>query len=147
MTAANAPAAAALAALVVNNPVPAGEPSITTAVIPMRLPSATSRVLSPVAGSFEAPAAITWRPAAGEPTVASPGPEFPAAATTTVPVKAALSAAVEVASSGPPAPPRLMLITLAIGFGCIVSVTGDTASSKASVIASPKQLPVPVQTL
>src|SRR5258708_4069107 len=127
--------------------VTAGEPSITTAVIPVRLPSVTSTVLLPVAGSFEAPAAITWRPAAGEPTVASPGPEFPAAATTTVPVKAALSAATDVASSGPPVPPRLMLITFAIGFGCIVNVTGETASSNASVIASPMQLPVPVQTL
>src|SRR5258706_278438 len=42
--------------------------------MPVRLPSVTSTVLSPVAGSFEAPAAITSRPAACGPTVASPWP-------------------------------------------------------------------------
>ena len=46
-----------------------------------------------------------------DPMVPSPEPEFPDAATTIVPVSAALLAAIAVGLSGPPLPPRLMLIT------------------------------------
>src|SRR4029078_4640402 len=62
-------------------------------------------------GSVFAATAITRRPAEGDPSVPSPGPELPAAATTIAPASTALSAATDVASSGPPLPPRLMLIT------------------------------------
>src|SRR6266853_4502194 len=71
----------------------------------------------PEPGSVFAAGDRTRRPAAGAPTVASPGPELPAAATTEQPSKVALSEATAVGSSGPPPPPRLMLMTLAIGFG------------------------------
>src|SRR5436190_5275440 len=84
-------------------------------------------------GCVVAPTEITCTPEAGDPVVPSPGPEFPEAATTTVPANAALLAAIEVGLSGPPPPPRLMLMTCAIGFGSsgLFSVNGDTESSSA----------------
>src|SRR5258705_13872026 len=96
---------------------------------------------------------MTCVPAAGEPVVPSPGPEFPEAATTTVPVRAALLAATAVASLGPPDPPRLMLMTFATGFGksplaglalpCTVgNVNGDTESSSAMMIFAVSQPPI-----
>src|SRR5205814_1374395 len=100
--------------------------------MPVRLPSVTSIVLLPAPGSFDAATAITCRPAAGEPSVPSFGPELPAAATTEQPSKVALSEATAVASSGPPPPPRLMLITSATGLGWRSTVVGDTASGIAA---------------
>src|SRR6185436_18399298 len=96
---------------------------------------------------------MTWTPAAGEPVVPSPGPELPEAATTTVPVRAALLAATAVGLLGPPEPPRLMLMTLAIGFGnsalagfawpCTVGkVKGDTESSIAMMMLAESQPPI-----
>src|ERR1041385_9305870 len=68
----------------------------------------------PDPGSVFAAGESTRRPAAGAPTVASAGPELPAAATTEQPSKVALSEATAVGSSGPPPPPRLMLMTFAM---------------------------------
>src|SRR5688500_11620561 len=98
-------------------------------------------------GCVVAATEMTCVPAEGAPTVPSPGPEFPAEATTVVPRRAALLAATAESGSGPPAPPRLKLITCAIGFGCIVKVKGETASSIAIMVEALTQLPVPVQTL
>src|ERR1041384_395474 len=83
-------------------------------------------------------------PAAGEPVVPSPGPEFPEAATTTVPARAALLEAIAVGLSGPPPPPRLMLITAAIGFGNrgLLRVNGETASSIAMMMFEESQPPI-----
>ena len=122
--------------------VTAADPPSGKAFMPAALPSVTSIVLLPVHGSFEAATAITRRPAAGEPSVPSFGPELPAAATTEQPSKVALSEATAVASSGPPPPPRLMLITFAIGFGCRSTVVGDTASSIAITMFEVKHPPI-----
>ena len=70
-------------------------------------------------GCVVAPTEITCVPAAGEPVVPSPGPELPEAATTVAPASAALLAATAVGLSGPPLPPRLMLMTFAIGLGTV----------------------------
>src|SRR6266498_3330930 len=125
------------------------DPPSGNASMPVALPSVTSIVFAPVPGSFDAPTAITRRPAAGDPRVASPlSPELPAAATTAVPVgfqgvgKVALSEATEVGSSGPPPPPRLMLMTFAIGFACISTVVGFTASSIASTMLDVRHPPI-----
>src|SRR5712692_5210836 len=88
----------------------------------------------PDPGSVFAAGEITRRPAPGAPTVPSPGPELPAAATTLVPNKVALSDATALGESGPPPPPKLMLMTFAIGFGCRSTVCGDTASSIAMMM-------------
>src|SRR5258706_11459142 len=92
-------------------------------------------------GSVLAAAAITRRPAAGDPSVPSLGPELPAAATTLHPSRVALSEAMAVGSSGPPPPPRLMLMTLAIGFGWKSTVCGDTASSIPIMMTDEKHPP------
>src|SRR2546423_9089344 len=107
----------------------ADEPLSANEFMPVALPSVTSMVLFPVPGSFEAATAITRRPAAGAPSVPSPGPELPAAATTEQPSITARSEARAVGSSGPPPPPRLMLITFATGLGLQFTVHGLTASS------------------
>src|SRR6266404_1689822 len=120
----------------------ADEPLSAKAFMPVALPSVTSIVLFPVPGSFEAATAITRLPAAGAPSVPSPGPELPAAATTEQPSIVALSEATAVGSSGPPPPPKLMLITLATGLGCRSTVVGDTASSIAITIFEVKQPPI-----
>src|SRR5947208_15799989 len=98
----------------------------------------------PEPGSVFAAGDSTRRPAAGAPTVPSPGPELPAAATTEQPNKVALSEAAAVGSSGPPPPPRLMLITFAIGFGCKSTVCGDTASSIPMMMTEEKHPPIGV---
>src|SRR5687768_15668044 len=98
-------------------------------------------------GCVVAATEMTWRPEEGEPMVPSPGPELPAEATTVVPSSAAFEAATAVASSGPPAPPRLRLMTCAMGFGCIVTETGETASSMPRMVDALTHEPVPVQTL
>jgi len=59
---------------------------------------------------------ITRRPAAGARSDAKVEPEFPAEATTIGSEHGARSQAMEVALSGPPTPPKLRLITLAIGW-------------------------------
>src|SRR6267378_2582513 len=118
---------------------------ITAPVVVALTAEATSRSADqspPEAGSVVAAAAITRVPAAGEPRVASPGPEFPAAATTTHPANVALSDAMAVGLSGPPPPPKLMLMTLAIGFGCKSTVCGDTASSIDITMFAVEQPPI-----
>ena len=77
----------------------------------------------------------------------SPGPSFPAEATTVVPRSAALLAATELGVSGPPTPPRLRLITCATGFGCSVKVRGETESSIERMVAAVTQVPAALQTL
>src|SRR5881394_2734039 len=83
-------------------------------------------------------------PAAGDPVVPSPGPEFPEAATTTAPARAALLAAIAVGLSGPRPPPRLMLMTCAIGFGNkgLFKVKGETESSSAMMMFEVSQPPI-----
>src|SRR5437588_3610965 len=120
----------------------AGEPPSGNALMPVRLPSRTSILLMPYAGSSDAATAMTRLPAAGEPSVLSPGPELPAAATTEQPSSVALSEATAVASSGPPPPPKLMLITSATGLGWKSTVEGDTASSIAITMFEVKQPPI-----
>src|SRR5437763_15947878 len=95
-------------------------------------------------GCVVAPTEITCTPDAGDPVVPSPGPEFPEAATTTQPAKAALLAAIAVGLSGPPPPPRLMFTTLAIGFGSkgLFSVNGETASSSAMMMFEESHPPI-----
>src|SRR5437588_5660164 len=95
-------------------------------------------------GCVVAPTEITCTPDAGDPVVPSPGPEFPEAATTTQPNRAALLAAIASGLSGPPPPPRLMLMTLAIGFGNkgLFSVNGETASSIAMMMFEESQPPI-----
>ena len=84
------------------------------------------------------------RLAAGEPVVPSPGPEFPEAATTIAPANAALLAAIAVGLSGPPPPPRLMLMTCATGFGrsALFKVNGETESSSAMMMFEESQPPI-----
>src|ERR1051325_432337 len=93
------------------------------------------------AGSMLFATHVTRRPVHGEPTVLSPGPELPPAATTLQPRRTALSAAMEGTASGPPEPPRLMLMTCAIGFGKPVTVREETESSMAIVMAAETQPP------
>jgi hypothetical protein len=86
---------------------------------------------------------MTWVPTEGEPTIPGTLPELPAAATTIAPARAALEAAVEVGSSGwPKVEPRLMLMTCATGLGKPVRVRGETESSSARMMRSPKQPPM-----
>src|SRR6185503_11497224 len=94
-------------------------------------------------GCVVAPTEITCSPAAGDPVVPSPGPELPEAATTIVPMSAALLAAIEFGLSGPPPPPRLMLMTWATGFGSsgLLSVNGETESSSAMIVSDDAQPP------
>src|SRR5712692_490217 len=118
---------------------------VTAPVVVELTAEATSRSADqsdPEPGSVTAAAAMTRLPAAGEPTVASPGPEFPAAATTTHPASVALSEAIAVGLSGPPPPPKLMLMTLAIGFGCRSTVCGETASSIDMTMLPVEQPPI-----
>src|SRR5437763_13628777 len=63
-------------------------------------------------GCVVAPTEITCTPDASDPDVPTPGPEFPEPATTTQPTRAALRAAIAYGLSGPPPPPRHMLMTL-----------------------------------
>ena len=69
-------------------------------------------------GSLVAALATTKRPAAGEPTICSRGPSFPAEASGTTPANCKLPAAIESAEFSLPALfPKLMLTTVARGFG------------------------------
>src|SRR6185295_894624 len=94
-------------------------------------------------GCVVAPTEMTWIPAAGDPVVPSPGPAFPEAATTIAPANAALLAAIAVGLSGPPPPPRLMLMTCATGFGrsALFKVNGETESSSAMMMFEESQPP------
>ena len=98
-------------------------------------------------GSVAAATAMTCRPAAGEPRVAGPGPSLPAAATTTVPSSEAFAEATASGSSGPPEPPRLMLMTWATGLAKPATVVGDTASSMARRMSSLRHAPAALQAL
>jgi hypothetical protein len=84
---------------------------------------------------------VTSRPTHGAPTVEAPGPELPAAATTLVPRRTALSDATAVGLSGLPDPPRLMLMTCATGLEKPLIVRGETESSIAMVITEVKHPP------
>src|SRR5687768_15725674 len=111
------------------------------------LSTSTDQLELAAPGCVVAATEMTWRPAEGLPMVPSPGPELPAEATTVVPSSAAFEAATADASSGPPAPPKLKLMTCATGFGCIVTEKGETASSMPRMVEELTHEPVPVQTL
>src|SRR5687768_7940245 len=109
--------------------------------------TSTDQLALAAPGCVVAATEMTWRPEEGLPMVPSPGPELPAEATTVVPSSAALEAATADASSGPPEPPKLKLMTCATGFGCIVTEKGETASSMPRMVEELTHEPVPVQTL
>src|SRR5689334_20382986 len=102
------------------------EPSKRYAYIPERPPvPRSSTVFEPAPGSLLAPTVMTLRPVAGEPSVPSPEgfvavelPELPAATTTVIPARVALSHATAAGSSGlVELPPKLKLMTCGTGFG------------------------------
>ncbi|WP_346534225.1 hypothetical protein [Micromonospora sp. DPT] len=84
----------------------------------------------------EAPTASTPSAAAGVPMVRSPGPELPAAATTTTPAWAARVAASPTGSLPSPLPPRLMLITSA-RYGFVGSAAASMPATMSSVVPNP----------
>ncbi len=82
-----------------------------------------------------APTASTSGASAGEPTVLSPGPSLPAAATTTTPALTAAALACSSGSSGVGGPDRLMLTTSA---RCGLSTLTAASSPSITVDSSPE---------